>query len=355
MGSATHVRRCQNGIDLIEQCEAALVNIGHMVFTIAPEIRMFLLDDGKMDKLQKASVALAEEYLGIGGIQSTLHYFGNLDEHNYAKYHPHFNLIFPLMSKECYRLDIYKLSVEQLREMRVKWGMAQERISGEKLSKPVRQETREKELVINYRWFTFDSIDWWGIDDKTGDKCIKNMNHLIWYDFRSTVAPENLVQQPDEIKEFVYFSMYKKHTVKGYGTLSNSLRTKTLTVLNPSYEKPTVESYRCLVDNTPLEVKKLYGSNKALISNGRQDSSVAPIKENISGLSTSLLANYNVIKVLFWRNIFIGITNKNLFMNQLVKIVGYSIDIYKLKLVSEIVGFGKNLLNPKQNILRDTG
>lgn len=359
MGSEAHVKRCGNGFDLIEQCEIGLVDIGHMVFTIAPEVRMYILDENKISKLSKKAVEIAQEYIGVDGVTVTLHYFGDLNESNYAKFHPHFNLLFPLITKEMHKIMSYKLDLNDLQQMRVDWANAQIEVSGvTELNEPVSQDRRELEMVIHYRWFEFDGVDWWGYDPIEKEKYIKSMNHLIWYDHRSTIHPDNLIQQDDKIKEFIYFSMFRKHSVKSYGSLANRNRTKTLEALNPQYIRPQKESFKCLVDGSELKVVRVAGSNKALISNDTmQQPDMDLISENVSIVSR-LMATNAVIEILKWRELF-----KSLRSIYLGKMLASFVPVFLLKDHMKVLlnKYGDYKVvrqlnkNPHEQIKSDTG
>ena len=299
MGSESHILRCQNGWDLIKQCHKAFIDVGHIVWTTPPEMRRSFLDGEKIKQLQKAVVDITQRYLGVSGIVVSFHAFGEPDEDGYSEFAPHMNLLFPLADKEGIPVKKYKLTPQQILEMKHEYAVALTAITGEKLGKPVKQESRINELNFHYRWFYIDpkTKEWWGTDTN-GNPEQKNMEHLIYYDFRSTFDPQNIIQHDDKVKEFIYFDMVGFHLVKGFGSLSNSTRSKFLKKLNPEYQKREKHPFRCPVTNEALKVVKLHGSNRVLISNIRHDSTVHPIQENIENSNSPLYASENIIYAL---------------------------------------------------------
>ena len=294
LGSAPHIVRCQKGWELVKECEESSVGIGHFVFTTPPEVREGLLTKENIKLIQGEVTRITKKYVGCAGVMLSQHMFGELNENGYAKFSPHFNLIFPLANKDGNDLGSYKLSQLELCQMKIEYAEALTSITGIELKNPVKQNTREEELTIYYRWFTWDGNEWMGMD-KDSNLTPHNMYHLIYYDFRSTIDPKNLIMQDDNVKEFVYFEMFGFHLVKGYGSLSNSLRSKYLKKLNPCYEKKEKIPFRCLVDDSVLKAKKLHGSNRVEISNIREDPEIISIEEYVEEMNTTFYANENVI------------------------------------------------------------
>lgn len=305
-GSKTNVIRAQSGFKIVDVCENSNIAIGSDVFTTAPEIRKGLLDENKISKLQKGAVELVKKYFGVAGVQAYPHVFGNNDENGFAVFAPHFNLVYPFADKDGNEIKTYKLSVEQLRQMRIEWGLLQEKVSGLKLGKATTQNKRELELIIEHQFFIYDGKEWWGKDNRNGHIVVRDVKNHILYETRSTIHPDNLVKQPQNVKDFVYHGLHGFHFSRGYGKLYNGSRTKYLTLLDESYESPAKakKPYRCLIDGSELKTKKLLGSNKAYISNIYQDSTIASVEENVVGISTSLHANYNVVYGLLWKSIW---------------------------------------------------
>ena len=302
VGSDTHILRCQKGWNIIKQCEKGSVDIGHMVWTTPPEVRKGLLEKKKVTLLQKAVVNITRKYLGIGGFLCSFHYFGEPSEDGYADYAPHVNLLFPLKDKHGNKLTKYKLTELDLYQMKQDYAKALVYITGIELENPVNQDTREEELTIYYRWFCWDGEKWMG-KNKGGHMEEHNMHHLVYYDLRSTISPTNLIKQGDDVKEFVYFEMVGFHLSRGFGSLCNHMIHKYLLKLNPLYVKDEKKSFKCLVDESRLQVKKLHGSNKALISSIRTDSNIISISENIEESNTKLYANSNVVYTLMLKSI----------------------------------------------------
>lgn len=355
-GSKANVVRAQSGWKIVDVCEKAKIAIGSDVFTTAPEIRKGLLDKKKITKLQEGAVTLVEKYFGVGGIQAYPHIFGNNDKNDFAVFAPHFNLVYPFADKDGNEIKTYTLSVEEFRQMRIEWGLLQEKVSGLKLGKATTQKTREMELVIEHQFFIYDSKDWWGKDKRNGHISIRDVKSHILYETRSTIHPDNLIKQPQDVKDFVYHGLHRFHFSRGYRKFSGRYRTEYLTLLDESYERPAENKkpYRCLIDGSELKTKKLLGSNKAYISNIYQDSTIASVEENVVGISTSLHANYNVVYALLWKSIWKVVKSTSKFWITMDIVMKESIKMGSLaKIKATVTRVKDNTI--ERNGLKDTG
>ena len=327
VGSDTNILRSQSGKRLVEVCQKKRVAIGSTVFTTAPEFRSGLMCKQKQSQLMKGAYKLIEKYFGVGGSLMYLHHFGELNANSYADYAPHFNTVFPFTDEDGNKIRTYTLTPQEMYQMKVDWAVLQSEISGKPLAQPKNQDQREKEIVIDHQFFIYDGIDWVGRVENGGIG-VRDMNHFVTYMSRSTIDGINLVKQPQNVKDFIYQTMFRYHLSRGYGKLANPNRTKYLNSLDSTYEKPANKPMVCLIDGSDLVVKKLHGSNRAYMSKVPLDSTVAPISEHVNGSSSKLYANKYVINALIWKNIFDNMIFMSMYYPLVVNAICKSISFF---------------------------
>ncbi len=211
--------------------------MGYAVFTVPPALRPHFKDKVSLGFLMKAAASVVQGVLGVDGAVVSMHFFGDKT----LDYHPHVNVIFPLLADRGKRKVYEHLSKKKLDFLRSEWKDALKDYTKEDID----------QVSVHYQF--------------SGTEARKV--HKFKYVGRSTVPFEAFLNLDDDMQEFLVDGLFRFHNVRYYGEFSNCKWKSFYFHLGAEFPKD-LKKLLCPLCFRPLVVKQITGRRINRIRDG---------------------------------------------------------------------------------------
>ena len=211
--------------------------MGYMVFTVPLAQRPHFKDKVSLGYLMKAAASVVQGVLGVDGVVVSMHFFGDKK----LDYHPHVNVIFPLLADRGSRKVYERLSKKKLELLRSEWRDALQDYTKEKID----------QVSVHYQFAGTE-----------GRKV-----HKFKYVGRSTVPFEAFIALDEGMQEFLIDGLFRFHNVRYYGEFANCKWKSFYFHIGAEFPRD-LKKLLCPLCFRPLVVKQITGRRVNRIRDG---------------------------------------------------------------------------------------